>query len=195
MRVGTDTQIVRPEGADLETPDWSEADAAIRASEREEKRLPPYYRHTRLPDGAIVRAILSSVEIGNVSGRDRLMLLFRIIDAGAVKDAGGLTILRSYGIPKPGWVSPNHHLAIDYRAVTGLKCPPVPKKNRLTAFVGTFLKGVEIEALTRLVHRRMDRESRGWVNTAEEDWYSLIDRILEVTAGCPRVLQLRNRSR
>jgi len=178
---------LEPRRASRESSDeWREIDDAIRAADADAKRLPPHYRQTRLPDGAVVRATYIDVEVGNVGGREKWLARFRIVEG----DLEGAVLLRAYNPPRPGWLSPQHALSLDFRAVTGLPPQPIPKRAP-RAILGAFLKGVVVEARTALVMRRMDRKRREWVSTPEGHWYSVIDSLVGLVAGTPRILQGR----
>ena len=194
---------------------WDEIDAAIDSAEIEAERIAPSYRQTLLPDGEIVLADFKDVVVGNVGGTWRWLSTLIISSDPSIGEWGGLPILRSYNMPKRGWLSPQHSLAIDWRNVTGIPMLPLPKPpnlnpsrgkkqpsrrewqaaetRRARLYLGSFLRKVQVEVRTRVVNKQMDRKTREWVETKPSDWYSVVDRILSRTAGVPRILKRRER--
>jgi hypothetical protein len=142
---------------------------------------------------------LLNVEVGNIGGADKWFALFEILDCPDLRpehaaELRGCTILRSYNPPRRGWLSRNHALFCDWQAVTGRPLKTVPKRSPRT-ILSAFLKDVQVLAKTRVVKRRMNQETRKWDETPKEDWYSVIDHIVKLVAGCPRVLQERKRKK
>ena len=173
-----------------ELPDpWREIDAAIVQAERDEAAH-PHYRTTLLPEGAKVIAAFVDVEVGSVGKRaEKWFGHFRLIDV-EIPDAiererlVGRTLLRSWNAPRRGWLSPSHALARDFRAVCGEPLRTIPKAAP-RAIVGSFLRGVFVCATSSIVGRRMDPESRKWIKTPADEWYSVISRIDGLAAGSP----------
>jgi hypothetical protein len=171
---------------------WRQVDAAIDAAAAQERSLPPSFRHTRLPDGCIVSVTLEDVIEKNVSGCDKWWAVFRIMEARgdpeAAAEASGRLILRSWNAPRRGtWLSPRHALAMDYLAVVGRPLQSIPR-HPPRAIVGAFLRGVVVEARTHLVTKFMDREARKWAGAPGSEHYSIVDKLLKLEAGTPRVL-------
>lgn len=175
-------------GHDREAGVWREIDDAIEQAAKDVERLPPHYRQTLLPAGELVVVSLIDVEIGNVGGREKWFAHFSIVEG----DHAGKVLLRAYNRPKPGWLSPQHALSRDFVAVTGLRHAPIPKRPP-RAILGGFLRDVFVEARTQRVGRRMDRKTREWVETPGADHYSVIDEIVRLVAGTPRVCELRRK--
>lgn len=176
-----------------------EIESFLEAAEKAELELPPYYRDTLLPEDALVVVSLREVEIGNIGGAKKWFAHFEIVECPDLEpdhaaDARGRTILRSYNPPGHKWLAHNHELYLDWKAVTGRPLKTVPKRSP-RAILSAFLKDVQVRATTRVVSRTMDHKARKWISTPEEDWYSVIDRIVGLEAGCPRVLQQRKNPR
>ena len=172
-------------------------DSFLEDVEKAESKLPPYYRDTLLPPGALVVVSWRDVEVGNIAGAEKWFSLSEILECPDLEphhaeELRGHVLLRSYNPPKRRWLARNHALFQDWQAVTGRPLKTVPKRSP-RAILGAFLKDVQVLAKTRIVNRRMDRESREWVTTPKEEWYSVIDHIVKLEAGCPRVLQERRK--
>jgi len=177
----------------------NEMDSFLEAAEKAELELPPHYRDTLLPDGAQAVVALRQVEVGSIAGAKKWFALFEILECPDLEpdheaDLRGRTLLRSYNPPRRKWLSQNHELYLDWKAVTGRSLKTIPDWSPRT-ILSTFLKDVQVLAKTRVVNRRMDHQARKWIPTPEEDWYSVIDRIVKRTAGWPRVLQQRKKPR
>ena len=188
--------IAREDGECLDsvTDEWAAIDAAIQDSEQVVAKIGPNYRDTLLPAGKVIRVHLVRTE--EIKHFNRWIGHFVIADEPEMEEFAGLPIIRGWNKPERGKrLSPNHHLQQDYRAVTGLREFVVPKNHGHSAVLGSFLKNVQVEALTTVVGRRMDRTTSAWALTNQDDHYSVIDRILSLTAGQPRVLMKRTPSK
>lgn len=171
---------------------WDEEDAAIEAALEDERRLvEPYWRHTRLEDGAVITVEFIDADDGHVpGGAPKWFAHCRILEAEDESKIG-LPIIRSYNTPKRGWISHRHNLAMDWRAITGLPMIPVPKSSPRVV-LGMFLRGCQVEAVTHLVTRYQDSKERKWID--HPDPYSVIDRFVRVVNGTPRYVQRRSKS-
>ena len=175
---------------DVESNEWTAEDAAIAASEHLAARLGPDYRDTLLPAGFVVRAHFVGAD--TIRGTGRWVAHFLIAEDPEMGQFASLPIIRAWNPPVPGTrVARNHNLYRDYRAVTHLRALAVPKNHGPAAVLGSFLADVQIEGPTRVVARRMERETNSWQSTEAADHYSVLDRIASRTAGTPRVLQRR----
>jgi hypothetical protein len=172
--------------------EWADVDRALDLAEAEERRLPPNYRDTLLPDGARVVIGLRDVDLGRVGGAEKWLALFTIqevldVPEGARIAYNGATLLRSWNAPARGWIARQHALAQDWQAVTGRPLRTVPKTSP-RAIVGAFLRGVLVEAETHVVKRRMDTKARAWVEVPDDERYSVVSCLVRLVAGTPRVL-------
>ncbi len=170
--------------------DWDAIDAFVLDAERTESKLAPHYRETVLPDGMPI--IAHFVRAEHLKYNRRWIAHFLIADQPEMEEFAGLPIICGWNAPEPGKrVSPSHNLGRDYKAVTGRRVLVVPRNHGPSAVLGSFLKGVLVEAVTKVVARRMDQGTKQWAVTDADEHYSVIDRIVRRTAGTPRVLQRR----
>ena len=176
----------------VEGATWDDVDAAIAESLDQEQKLAPHYRGTRLEDGAVIDCQFVRAEEGCVNKAMKWFTWFKIVNTNDANDARmiGMPIIRTYNKPRPGWISPRHNVSIDWAAVTGLPPRPIPNRSS-NAVLGAFLRSCVIEARTHLVTGYNDQRERRWVERPESDHYSVIDKLVRVVAGTPRVLQMR----
>ena len=170
--------------------EWNEIDAFVADAEKAAKRLAPDYRETLLPDGMPVLVHFERAE--NLPHLRRWIAHFVIAKVPDMGDFAGLPIICAWNAPKPGKrVSPSHNLYRDYKAVTGLRGLVVPGNHGPSAVLGSFLSGVLVEAVTRVVSRRIDRRTGKWTETENDEHYSVVDHIVCRNAGTPRVILQR----
>ena len=199
-------------GPDADTPDLADADEFLNQAERDATKIAPNYRNTKLANGTVVTVYLEEVLVRNVGGCEKW--LARMVIADGPNE--GLPILRSWNIPRRGWISPQHHLAQDWLALPGRPVPPMPKaaedtdskgkklsqkgrraheQRRARSVLHALLRGsggvVLVEARTHLVKKRMDRRARKWVDIPESAHYSVRDKLVKL--GTPRCLELRQK--
>jgi len=172
--------------------EWSDIDAAIQdALVRSAKR--DHYSQTLLPDNAVVSVAFRDVEVGIVGGKSRWLLMFEITNTLPVDQSFiGRPLLRAYNAPQHEWLSPNHHLLLDWKAVTGLKPRAIPLKRSPRTVLGMFLRNCEVEATTHVVNRRMNPKTKRWESTPADTHYSVISKLGRPVLGCPRVLQRKS---
>lgn len=170
--------------------DRKSVDSAIVAMVLNEATAAPDYRCTRLPNGTPIRAFFRHSEV--LPTQKRWIGHFTI-SPDLESECAGMPIIAAWNPPQLGRrLSPRHNLARDYRAVTGLSARPFfPKNHGHRAILGMFLLDVEVHAVTRLVGRRMDDESKRWVATDSAEHYSVISELTGLASGTPRVLQKR----
>lgn len=170
--------------------DGNSVDSAILDMMVDEANAAPDYRCTLLPDGMPIRAFFRhSAELP----WQRRWIGHFTISPDIESEFAGMPIIAAWNQPQLGRrLSPRHNLARDYRAVTGLSARPMfPKKHGHRAILGMFLLDAEVHAITRLVGRRMDDKSKGWVNTDSAEHYSVISELTGLASGTPPVLQKR----
>jgi hypothetical protein len=131
---------------------------------------------TRIPDGQ-VRVVFEHREDGYAFGSPRWFCWFRISEEGTHQ---GLPLLRIYNVPRGARIPRSHNLAIDYMALIGRRPPAKLRPER-------FLRDCEV--LARVVTVRERVTDRGRVKLPEACWYSRVDELITITAGCPPCLR------
>ena len=158
------------------------------------------FRSTLLPAGEMVQVELAPIEppiapVHIAGGAARWFVYFRVIDG---EPYAGRTILGSYNPPSGPFLSRNHALYADWLAIVGRPLRSLPRRYTARSLLGAFLRGVVVTASTRQVGRmRPDprRDPRTWLDLADDDprRYSVIDRLISLSAGTPPVLDRRRR--
>lgn len=129
--------------------------------------------YERVPDGQY-RAVFDHVEQGVVGGQRKLFGHFRITEEGPHH---GKTLVRFWNEPRGKFLPRTHNLYKDFVALIRRRPPSSGLKPE------DFLKGCEVLVETSTVKRASGR--RGMEIQPEDCWYSKIDRLIRITAGCP----------
>lgn len=180
------------DGARGENDPWADVDAAASAIARGPREL--HYRKTLLSDGARVHAVLTDVTQANIGAATKWLALFKIHDVESIRPSDrnniGRLILRSWNPPRGRFLSYQHALAIDWKAIVGFPLDAVPKGYGPRGVLGAFLLNVIVLAETRVVARVMDAKERKWKPTPPSEHYSVITKLMSRVGGTPpRILQ------
>lgn len=129
--------------------------------------------YQRVPDGQY-RAGLVRVEKGFAYGQRRLFGYFRITEDGPSQ---GTELVRFWNEPRGSFLPRTHNLYKDFVTLIGRRPPQSGLKPE------EFLKGCEV--LIEVVTVKKSSDGRRMQLLPEDCWYSKVDRLIRITAGCP----------